>query len=65
MVIETMNSPTYVPTTSDMGEEKWLDVDGVRTRYFDQGGGEPVVFIHGAQMGAGDGASVASRVAVV
>ncbi len=59
MAIETMKSPTYVPTSSDMGEEKWLDVGGVRTRYFDQGSGDPVVFIHGAQMGAGDGASSA------
>jgi pimeloyl-ACP methyl ester carboxylesterase len=59
MAIETMKSPTYAPTSSEMGEEKWLDVSGVRTRYFDQGTGDPVVFIHGAQMGAGDGASSA------
>ncbi len=42
-----------------MGEEKWLDVDGIRTRYFDQGEGERVVMIHGAQFGASDGASSA------
>jgi pimeloyl-ACP methyl ester carboxylesterase len=59
METETLDNPTYVPTSADMGEEKWLDVDGIRTRYFDQGEGEPVVFIHGAQMGAGDGASSA------
>jgi 2-hydroxy-6-oxonona-2,4-dienedioate hydrolase len=52
-------SRNYNPVDSDMGDEKWLDVGGIRTRYFDQGKGEPVVFIHGAQMGAGDGASSA------
>jgi pimeloyl-ACP methyl ester carboxylesterase len=49
----------YFPADADMGEEKWLDVDGIRTRYFDQGSGERIVFIHGAQFGAGDGASSA------
>jgi len=35
----------------DFGE-KWIDVAGVRTRYFDAGAGDiPVVFIHGGQMG--------------
>jgi 2-hydroxy-6-oxonona-2,4-dienedioate hydrolase len=49
----------YFPANQDMGEEKWLDVNGIRTRYFDQGAGERVVMIHGAQFGAGDGASSA------
>jgi pimeloyl-ACP methyl ester carboxylesterase len=49
----------YFPTTTDMGEEKWLDAGGIKTRYFDQGTGEPVVMIHGAQFGAGDGCSSA------
>jgi 2-hydroxy-6-oxonona-2,4-dienedioate hydrolase len=49
----------YFPADQDMGEEKWLDVDGIRTRYFDQGSGERIVFIHGAQFGASDGASSA------
>ena len=32
--------------------EKWLDVDGIRTRYFEAGEGEtPIVLIHGGQMG--------------
>lgn len=55
-------SPTdaaFAPSSQDMGEEKWIDVDGIRTRYFDQGTGEPIVMIHGAQMGAPDGASSA------
>lgn len=36
--------------------EKWVDVDGVRTRYFKAGSGtETIVFIHGGQMGDGSG----------
>jgi pimeloyl-ACP methyl ester carboxylesterase len=49
----------YNPANTDMGAEKWLDVGGIRTRYFDHGSGAPVVFVHGAQMGASDGASSA------
>ncbi len=43
-----------MPAAMDLQEfgERWLDVSGVRTRYFDAGAGEPpVVFIHGGQMG--------------
>lgn len=50
---------SYVPKSSDMGEEKWIDVDGIKTRYFDEGTGERIVLIHGSQMGASDGASSA------
>lgn len=42
-----------------MGEEKWLDVHGVRTRYFDQGSGEPIAFFHGGNMGSSDDAVTA------
>ena len=59
MATDVIKDRNYVPGPAGMGEEKWIDVDGIRTRYFDQGEGEPVVFIHGAQMGAGDGASSA------
>jgi len=47
----------YRPVSLDMGAEKWMDVDGVRTRYFDEGDGERIVFIHGVQMGTTDGSS--------
>lgn len=53
------SNPSFRPTETDMGEERFLDVDGIRTRYFDEGAGAPVFFIHGAQMGAKDGASSA------
>jgi pimeloyl-ACP methyl ester carboxylesterase len=64
MVTEVLERPAvadrnYYPANTDMGEEKWLDVDGIRTRYFDQGEGERIVMIHGAQLGARDGASSA------
>lgn len=36
--------------------EKWLDVDGIRTRYFEAGkGSPPIVLIHGGQMGDSSG----------
>ena len=31
--------------------EKWIDVDGIRTRYFDAGGGPALIFIHGGTIG--------------
>jgi pimeloyl-ACP methyl ester carboxylesterase len=64
MVTDTLERPAvaarnYIPASQDMGDDKWLDVDGIRTRYFDQGSGERIVMIHGAQVGASDGASSA------
>ena len=44
-----------MPASADMGEEKWLDANSIRTRYFDQGEGERIVMVHGAQFGAKDG----------
>jgi hypothetical protein len=38
---------------------KWLDVNGVRTRYYDQGSGEAVVLIYGGNFGTSDSASSA------
>jgi 2-hydroxy-6-oxo-6-(2'-carboxyphenyl)-hexa-2,4-dienoate hydrolase len=32
-----------------MGEAKFVDVNGIRTRYFDGGTGEPLVLVHGGQ----------------
>src|SRR5438094_85556 len=40
-------------------EGRWLDVDGIRTRYFEAGRGEPLVFIYGGNFGTGDSASSA------
>ena len=35
-----------------MSGEKYVDVDGVRTRYFEKGKGEPMVLVHGADFGS-------------
>ena len=59
MATDTRASRSYRPVSIDMGPEKWIDVDGVRTRYFDQGAGERIVFVHGVQMGSTDGSSSA------
>src|SRR5687767_2395041 len=32
-----------------MGQAKFIDVNGIRTRYFDGGTGEPLVLVHGGQ----------------
>lgn len=32
-----------------MGVAKFVDVDGIRTRYFDGGAGEALVLVHGGQ----------------
>jgi 2-hydroxy-6-oxonona-2,4-dienedioate hydrolase len=42
-----------------MGPERFIDVDGIRTRYFDQGEGERTVFFHGGNFGSAGGASTA------
>ena len=55
----TTANANYVPVSLGMGEEKWIDIDGYRTRYFDAGKGERIVFVHGVQMGSTDGSSSA------
>ena len=40
-------------------EGRWLDVEGIRTRYFEAGQGEPIVFIYGGNFGTADSASSA------
>jgi 2-hydroxy-6-oxo-6-(2'-carboxyphenyl)-hexa-2,4-dienoate hydrolase len=36
----------------DPGLIRWLDVDGVRTRYVDSGEGDPLVLLHGGDIGS-------------
>ena len=47
----------FRPAGFDMGPERWIDVDGIRTRYFDQGTGPALVFFHGGQYGSEDGST--------
>jgi len=42
--------------TRPMGESKFVDVDGIRTRYFEGGSGEAMVLVHGGHYGATGGA---------
>lgn len=42
-----------------MGLERFIDVEGINTRYFDEGGGAPIVFLHGGNFGSAGGASTA------
>jgi 2-hydroxy-6-oxonona-2,4-dienedioate hydrolase len=45
--------------TKALPDGDWLDVNGIRTRYYDQGSGETLVFIYGGNFGTGDSASSA------
>lgn len=35
-----------------LSNEKYVDVDGIRTRYFEKGSGEPLILMHGSNFGA-------------
>ena len=37
-----------------MQEEKFVDVDGIRTRYFEAGNGEHLLLLHGGNFGDND-----------
>ena len=37
-----------------MTDPKFIDVDGIRTRYFDKGSGEILLLVHGSHMGTPD-----------
>src|SRR5262245_5256917 len=38
-------------TGRTMGEAKFVDVDGIRTRYFEAGSGEAMLLVHGGHFG--------------
>jgi 2-hydroxy-6-oxonona-2,4-dienedioate hydrolase len=42
-----------------MPEGRWLDVEGIRTRYYEAGSGDPIVFVYGGNFGTSDSASSA------
>lgn len=46
-------------TDVPMPEGRWLEVDGIRTRYFEAGRGAPIVFIYGGNFGTSESASSA------
>jgi len=44
----------------DFSQAKFIDVDGINTRYFDEGAGETVVLFHGGNFGSPHGADCAA-----
>lgn len=44
----------------DFSQAKFIDVDGIRTRYFEKGTGPTVVLLHGGNFGSLDGADCAA-----
>jgi pimeloyl-ACP methyl ester carboxylesterase len=40
-------------------EGRWIDVEGVRTRYYEAGRGDPIVLVYGGNFGTSDSASSA------
>lgn len=54
-----MTVENAVPMAGVMPEPRTIEVEGVRTRYYDSGAGEVVVFIYGGNFGAQDSASSA------
>jgi 2-hydroxy-6-oxonona-2,4-dienedioate hydrolase len=46
---------------ADPAHIKFIDVDGIRTRYFEKGSGPPLVLVHGGAMGSGSSLGVFSQ----
>lgn len=44
-----------------MNEEKFVDIDGIRTRYFEQGSGETLLLVHGGTFGQSDNIDCANN----
>jgi 2-hydroxy-6-oxo-6-(2'-carboxyphenyl)-hexa-2,4-dienoate hydrolase len=47
-------SPRYADAMRE-SDAKYVDVNGIRTRYFEKGSGEPLVLVHGGQPTSADG----------
>ncbi len=54
----TLSRPAWASSMKDE-DAKYIDVKGIRTRYFDKGTGEPLLLVHGGQ--AGDGSAGAQK----
>ena len=51
LLMSTTSYSAAAGTSRLMGEAKFVDVDGIRTRYFEGGQGEPMVLVHGGHFG--------------
>jgi pimeloyl-ACP methyl ester carboxylesterase len=56
MVILGTAYSTIADASQSMGESKFVEVDGIQTRYFEGGSGEPIVLVHGGHYGMAGGA---------
>ncbi len=56
LLLSAASCSEAVGGTQSMGESKFVDVDGIRTRYFEGGSGEAMVLVHGGHYGATGGA---------
>jgi 2-hydroxy-6-oxo-6-(2'-carboxyphenyl)-hexa-2,4-dienoate hydrolase len=54
----TLPRPAWASSMKDE-DAKYIDVNGIRTRYFDKGTGEALLLVHGGQ--AGDGSTAAQK----
>ncbi len=51
LLMSTTSYSAAAGTSPSMGEAKFVNVDGIRTRYFEGGQGEPMVLVHGSHFG--------------
>lgn len=56
LLILSITCSTVTGVSQPMGEAKFIDVDGIKTRYFEGGTGEPLVLVHGGHYGMTGGA---------
>ncbi len=51
LLMSTTSYSAAADRSQSMGEAKFVNVDGIRTRYFEGGRGEPMVLVHGGHFG--------------
>ena len=51
LLLSTISYPAIAGGNQSWGESKFVDVDGIRTRYFEAGSGEAMLLVHGGHYG--------------
>ena len=51
LLLSTTSYPAIASGNQSWGESKFVDVDGVRTHYFEAGSGEAMLLVHGGHYG--------------
>ena len=57
-----MTTHKFYDDDLDLSKIRWADVNGVRTRYYEAGQGEPLVLIHGGDIAFVDALDTWSRI---